>query len=314
MKTKLLSLALCFVVLLGFSQADIEQFQSASGSQYVRVQGSINQSTSGNVSWDFTGLTDTSNIYTDTYESSIIQTKEGTTLISEMVLNTSGAVAIASERTNEFQNIYTDNGVIGTFPLSYNYLNSDMVSGTFSGSGYSGNIVNPSTIDVNVDAYGTLKIGAFDGPVTRLKIVKNLTMSVSQFFGATTSATSTSYYYYDDNSSNLIFRSTRLEISDLSLDVTLMERLYNNPLSNEKFQTIDSHIKLINNPIKDVFELSVASFIYIQEITISDVSGRVVLKETTDKSSIDVKDLNSGLFFALIKTNKGIVTKKFLKQ
>ncbi|CAH8281613.1 putative secreted protein (Por secretion system target) [Mariniflexile fucanivorans] len=313
MKTKLLLLAL-FVTMLGYSQTAIEQFQSATGSQFVRVTGTINQSPTGaNASWDFTGLSDTSTIYSDTYSSSTIQTKEGSTLIAEIVLNTSGATSIISEKLEGFELNFSNYGIIGTFPLSYNYSNSDTVSGTFSGGGVSGTVANSSNIVVSVDAYGTLKVGAFDGAVTRLKMVQNLSLNIT-FPPITASGTLTSYFYYDANSTNLIFRTNHLEVSDAGIDTTIMERLYNNPLSNDKFHISNSDLSLVSNPVQEVLRLNVSNNIKIQRITILDVLGKIVLKVDTNESSIPVNQLKSGLFFASITTDKGVVIKKFIKK
>ena len=313
MKTKLLLFLL--VTTLGYSQTDIEQFHSATGSQYVAVTGAIDQSSTGaSASWDFTGLTTTSTLLADTYidtpPTSIIRTSEGGTLVSEIGLNTTGGeLSVTSALSSGVQLNYSDPAIIGTFPLSYGYSNTDGVEGTFTGD-VLGTILNTSSINVNVDAWGNLKVGTFDGEVTRLKIVQNLNLMISIL---TATGTQTSYFYYDANSNDLVFRTTRLEVPFGNIDETTMEVLSSYTLSTEKYQIAESDIKLQTNPVKDVLMLHSSNGIQIKSITISDVSGRIVLNSNTNKTTLNVSYLKSGLFFASIVTNWGIVTKKFIK-
>lgn len=317
MKIKLLTLFLLLITVLGFSQTDIEQFQSATGSQYAQVTGAIDQSPTGaSASWDFTSLTTTATILTDTYAdappTSTIQTSEGATLISEIGLNTSaGVLSITSALASGIQLNYSDFAIIGTFPLSFGYSNTDSLEGTFTGPA-SGSALNTSTISVDVDAWGNLKVGTFDGEVTRLKIIQDLNLLVGGFISA--NAIQTSYFYYDANSNDLVFRTTHLFAPLSSIDNTIMESLTSYTLSTQKNQIAESDIKLVSNPVKDVLRFVASNFIEIKAITISDISGRIVLKADTNESSLNVSQLTSGIFLASITTNKGIVTKKFVKK
>ena len=317
MKTKLLFLLFLLVTLAGYSQTDIEQLQSASGSQYLQMTGTIDQSATGNVSWDFTSsLTPSSNLLLDTYSNtpptSIIQTSSGGTPVSTIGLNTSGGVvSVTSASSSGIQLNYSDFAAIGMFPLSFGYSNIDGLEGTFTGP-TSGDILNTSTINVNVDAWGNLKVGTFDGSVTRLKIIQNLNLSALGGL-VTSTATQTSYFYYDASSNDLVFRFTRLQVPLASIDDTLMESLSTYTLGNNKLQIAASDIQLISNPVKEMLMFRASNAIEIKSITISDLSGRIVLKSNTNNDSLDVSVLNSGLFLATVTTNKGLVTKKFVK-
>lgn len=318
MKTKLL-LSLFLVTLFGFSQTNIEQLQSATGSQYTVVNGTIDQSPTGaNTSWDFTSLTNTATILTDTYTvmspASTIETADGATTISTIGLNTdvSGELSVTSALSLGIQLNYSDAAIIGTFPLSFAYSNTDGVEGTFTGT-VSGDVLNTSTINVDVDAWGNLKVGTFDGEVTRLKIVQNLNLSTLGGL-VTGTATQTSYFYYDASSNDLVFRTTRLEAPIASIDETLMETLFTYTLDSNEFQITEFDIRLMKNPVKNVLKFDINNSIKINAITISDISGRIVLKHHSNKPSINVSQLKSGLFLASVKTDKGMVTKKFIKE
>lgn len=320
MKIKLQTLFLVLMTSLGFSQTDIEQLHSAPGSEYVLVTGSIDQSpTGGSALWDFTSLTTTGTLLTDTYTdtppTSTIQTSEGMNLIGETGLDTSaGVLSITSVLASGIQLNYSDFAIIGTFPLSFGYSNTDGVEGTFTTSLASGNVLNTSTINVDVDAWGDLKVGTFDGSVTRLKIIQNLNLLVGGFVSAT--GTQTAYFYYDANSNDLVFRTTRIQVNSAlgNIDESAMESLSSYTLSTNKYQISESDMKLQTNPVQDVLRFVSSDFIEIKAITISDISGRIVLETETNESSLNVSQLTSGIFLASISTNRGVITKKFIKK
>lgn len=303
--------------LLGFSQTDIEQLQSASGSQYTLLNGTIDQSISGaNVSWDFTSLTNTTTLLTDSYTvsglNSTIQTSEGSTVVSIVELtNNGGEFAVTSALSSGIQLNYSNTAVIGTFPLSFGYTNTDFVEGVFSGP-ISGNVLNTSNINVEVDAWGNLKVGTFDGQVTRLKIIQNLDLLAGGIVPGT--ATQTSYFYYDANSDDLVFRSTNLVVPLAGINETTIESLSAYTLSTNQNQTNIFDLKLKNNPVEDVLRVIVSDFVEIKSLTVLDVSGRIILKTDTVEPSLNVSQLQSGLFLVSVSTNKGLFTKKFIKK
>lgn len=316
MKTKL-HLLLCFITFLGYSQTDIEQLHSPNASQFAIVTGTIDQSASGaNTSWDFTSLSTTATVLTDTYvdtpPTSTIETANGSTITSTIDLNTNGGVvSVTSALSSGVQLNYTDPALIGAFPLSFGYTSTDDVEGTFSGP-ISGDVLDTSSIDVSVDAWGNLKVGTFDGEVTRLKIIQNLNLSALGGL-VTPTGTQTSYFYYDANSNNLIFRTTRLQIPYAGIDDSGMDILLSHTLSNKEFLETQVNVELLENPVKNILEFKVSDFVNVSDITILDVTGKLVIKSNTNALSVNVNHLKPGLFFAFIKTDIGVITKKFVK-
>lgn len=316
MKTKLL--LLLFIASVVHSQTAIEQLHSASGSQYTVVQGTIDQTAIGaNASWDFTNLTNTTVVLTDAYTStpptSTIETANGISVLSTINLNTEvgGELSIISALSSGIQLNYSDPAVIGAFPLSFGYSNTDGVEGTFVGTA-SGDVLNTSTINVTVDAWGNLKVGTFDGEVTRLKIEQNLNLST--LGGLVTGiATQTSYFYYDANSNDLIFRTTRLQVPLANIDDTLQEVLFSYTLETKQYGIAEFDLRLKNNPVKDVLRFDINNTVKINSVAIYDISGRMVLRHFSNAASIDLNQLESGIFLVSIETNKGNVTKKFIK-
>ena len=53
--------------------------------------------------------------------------------------------------------------------------------------------------------------------------------------------------------------------------------------------------------------------IEINNISVSDLNGRVI-KNVNGVTSINVSDLNAGVYFVTIETTEGKSTKKFIKE
>lgn len=84
-------------------------------------------------------------------------------------------------------------------------------------------------------------------------------------------------------------------------------------LSSNSF--VESKFRIYPNPVKDILtienELSSDT-----KLTIVDVNGRIVKQFSSNSSltSINVSDLNSGIYFVNIETNEGKATKKIIKN
>lgn len=82
---------------------------------------------------------------------------------------------------------------------------------------------------------------------------------------------------------------------------------------------IEEHSASLNiypNPVND--ELFLATEMNVEEVSVYDIYGRmtkVYSLQTTDVvHSIDVAELNPGIYFINIKTDKGVVIKRFIKS
>lgn len=84
-------------------------------------------------------------------------------------------------------------------------------------------------------------------------------------------------------------------------------------LSATSFDT--SNFTISPNPAKDYVTITSKDNMQISEITIFDLSGKVVLQSKNTTQSIDVSLLNSGAYLLLIEdVNGNKTTKKFIKQ
>ena len=75
-----------------------------------------------------------------------------------------------------------------------------------------------------------------------------------------------------------------------------------------------AEIKIYPNPVKEVLYIDIPFFEkveYLKNVEIVDLSGKTLMSPL---SQINVSHLASGIYFIKITTNKGIVTKKFIKN
>jgi len=82
-------------------------------------------------------------------------------------------------------------------------------------------------------------------------------------------------------------------------------------VSNDKF--FKENFKIFPNPTSDVLNISAINGLEFQEVSIIDMTGRVV-KSISSGLSIDVSDLASGTYVLYIETLEGKGTSKFIKK
>jgi hypothetical protein len=78
-----------------------------------------------------------------------------------------------------------------------------------------------------------------------------------------------------------------------------------------------SDIQIYPNPVTDSFWLQVKNRNEKFEIGVYDINGRLIKifsKYIEDKILIDVSDLTKGFYTIHIKTNKGSISTKFIKE
>lgn len=340
MKTRL-PLFFLFVTLIGYSQTPISKYDSAAASVYAVLQSTppIDQTpaVSGATTWTFTNFSSTEsatdthlapttseqNIYPGT--TSVATVTNGSNIrkvYTKKVANTLSITGVIAEGLT--LNFITNNGLLGTFPLNYGYSNTDDVSGTYkyvdNANNYEGDF--DGTLKVSADAYGTLVMndfgaGAFNGSVTRLKSVQDLNLDYS-FFSDFGKVTQTTYSYYDASNGNLVFRTNevKLVVSFLSINESafVMESLLLNPLSVDDANFSEGSLTISPNPTNDFLNLGLNNHAKLRSITISDISGRQVLKLNTNKKTVAVSQLKSGIYIVSVTTDNGILSRKFVKR
>ena len=344
MKQKLLFL-LVAGFYLGHAQAPISQFANNSQTSYAIVNSTnpIDQSTTGSaLTWNFTMLsqvgtnTDTNAAPTALELSTYLNTTEVLTVTTDamppvatkvFIRDNSGEISLTgAEQGSELTLIFDNNATLGTFPLSFNYSNSDTTSGEFTGEANGSGIAGTfsGTFDTDVDAYGTLNLndfglGAYSGSVTRLKTDLSISLVVASVFNIGT-VDQTNYYYYDDTTGDLVFR-TSTNVVDIEFmgnvvneTVVLYEALDQSVLSIDEVNLESNTISIFPNPVKETLNFVLDETTEIENIIISDLNGRQINFESSQSTSINVSSLSSGFYLLQIYSNKGIQSKKFFKQ
>lgn len=341
MKQKLLFLTL-FVTSICYSQIPINDFFSAPSSYALVTSGTaIDQSADGaNLTWNFNDLTKTGNTEDaiSAATSTDIATYPGTTSVltttntdtmeeGKLFIKEDGSMISTTGFTSpDFTlNYNTDNFLVGTYPLSYNATVTDAIAGgyTYLTNGTTASGTFSGTADTSVDAYGTLTTNIdskeeFSGPVTRIKGTQSLTLS-HPLFGNIGTVIITTYSYYDENDNgNIVFRSNRFEISVTTPvvsneDFIIYEGVLSNTLGVNQTESALNSIKIVPNPVADFLNVHIDNNQVIKSITITDITGKEVLK-SQGKTSLPISHLQTGLYIASITTENNHFALKFLKK
>ena len=339
MNSKITQLIFLLITALGFGQTPINAYFGTTGNIFdiVTPATTLDQSAIGaNVTWTFGGLTadgqstDTSLTPTaaeittfptstnvSNVDSTVGTTTTNTKIYSKNVANTLSLTGFVSGTLN--LNYITNNAKIGTFPLSYGYNFSDPMAGTFVSGTNSGTFTG--TIVTKVDAWGTLNVadsghGAYSGAVTRLKTVQNINLFYG-IFGNVGTVVITNYAYFD-TSNVLQFRNSLivaniplLMINNQTIDQS--EDFYS-PVLSAVANELNNEFAVYPNPANDFLILKSNNNLQIKEISIADLNGRIVLKQTASLDKININQLEKGVYLLTVNSDKGIVTKKIVKE
>lgn len=332
---KTLLFAFLILTSLSYAQAPINDYTNNTTTAYyvVTAPGGVDHGTSGaSVTWNFTTLSqadDNNETYTapDASQSAtypgttsvmIITTASSPTTPNNLFLkNIANEISLTGASNADLDiNYITDNATLGTFPLNYNYSNTDNVAGTFNYTGTSGTFTG--TFSTFIDAYGTLNMndlgtGAFSGNVTRMRTEQNITLTVSIFSGT---VTQTSYNYYDDSSGKIIFRSstTTFSIPVLGInDTVVSNEAINDPTLSISNININTGISYYPNPVKDILTINTNNT-DINLLEVYDLNGRRVLTIQNPQNQISLENLEQGVYLTKAYSSKGIHTRKIIKQ
>ncbi|WP_435412375.1 T9SS type A sorting domain-containing protein [Psychroserpens mesophilus] len=328
-----------------FAQAPISSFVNSSQKAYAIIDSTnpLDESASGtNATWNFTSLspvginTDTNvaptsaeqTAYPGTTEVLVVTTNSMPPTESKLFIsNQSDLISITGVVQDLFTLNFTNNATLGQFPLTYNFSNGgDTVGGSFEGDA-NGTTVSGTisgSFDTTVDAYGTLNLndfglGAYNGSVTRLKTELDVTLLAFGIINIGT-VTQTSYFYYDDTDGNLVFR-TSTNVIDIDAfgtvineTIRLYEVLDRSTLSIASNTLSPNEMKLFPNPVSSILNIKLSDDSAVTSAQIFDMNGRAILTITDNFETINVSDLQSGLYILNIETSKGFITKRFIKK
>ncbi len=93
----------------------------------------------------------------------------------------------------------------------------------------------------------------------------------------------------------------------------------NNVVNLDEFEENQVICDIYPNPVKD--ELTIATEIRVEEVSIYDIYGRLCCRDasnastsTMDAFNVSVQDLENGIYFINIKTDKGNIVRRFIKN
>ena len=81
------------------------------------------------------------------------------------------------------------------------------------------------------------------------------------------------------------------------------------------FEKLTTSLNIYPNPVSD--KLYIEAEVEIEEVVVYDVYGRHQVTETPScqgNLSVDVSNLNSGVYFVKVVTENGEVVKRFIKK
>lgn len=340
MKSKLLFVFLS-ISMFSFGQEPVPAYYGTDGATYsvLTTTTPIDQTTSGaNMVWDFNQLTvvgssadsnlTPTSIETATYPNTMAVSKNvstvGSTIITSLIYykTVDNVLSVTAARgTNLELNFSTDNANLGTFPANYgDPTNIDAVAGTYTYAPYSGTFTG--TVTTSVDGYGTLNLdingsGVVTSPATRSKSILNITLNNTPFTNVG-NVVQTTYSYYNSSYGNApIFRTNSnvitIPLLSINQNIIRMEK-FDSFLGVNQNQEVSNTIRIYPNPVENVLNLQNKSSINIKTITITDMSGRTILKTNYYKNEINVSSLQKGIYLATIETERKTVTQKFIKK
>ena len=77
---------------------------------------------------------------------------------------------------------------------------------------------------------------------------------------------------------------------------------------------IDINSTLVIYPNPTLTHLNIDTGLEIREITIIDITGKLIKTIKQNTNDINVADLSNGIYFLKLVTDEGTITKKFVKQ
>lgn len=84
------------------------------------------------------------------------------------------------------------------------------------------------------------------------------------------------------------------------------------PLKSDEF--INNNFSISPNPANDIVNITKNGSLEIITASITDINGRVVKQVNNDVSTINVSDLNAGVYFLKLATNEGSGVTKLIKN
>lgn len=329
MKTKLL--LLFSLIAVSTSAQSVTSYYGDNNTEYTLFSAAValDHSASGaNQTWSFSGLTLTGSV-TDVIgiptapETATYPGTTGTATTSGMEnaspttskifsKDVAGAVSVTGVAADGLVlNYATDNAAIGTYPLAYGYLNNDAIAGTFTYTTYTGTF--SGNVTTEVDAYGSLSLdpGPDNTDVVRVKTTQTIDLFYPPF-GDVGDLTITSYSYYATGANSPLLRTatTTMVVNLLSINQTRTRiEIMSDALGVDDINK--TLVQVSPNPVNEVLNV-ISEGEVVRSIRLVDVNGRIVSESSM--ATMNVSQLQKGMYLAVITTDSGTSTRKIVKN
>lgn len=277
--------------------------------------------------WDFTTLiTGTASAVANTYTTPS-SVPEGTAHPTSTIARTDGtSPAFFKTGTSTFEMMgmttfsvalnFTNTAVVGKWPLAFNDSNNDPVGGTlvssFGNGTFSGNVV------LTAPGTGTLAVpGRTFTNVLQVVTYMNINAVVTvSMIPVTATMSAVNYQYYDAsqkfpilNINKSSLSSALLNFDDIRIDVN------NNIYAGINEYTLDNAFVIYPNPASNKVNIQLNKF-NAATIEITNQLGQVVksLQLESNNMTMDISDLNSGIYFVKTTAENKISVKKLIKN
>jgi len=216
-----------------------------------------------------------------------------------VAVDAAGNVFVADTSNNRIRKI-TPTGVVTTFAGS--------TSGFQDGTGTNAKFKRP--YGVAVDASGNVFVAD-----TENNRIRKITST-----GIVTTLAGSTQGFADGNGTVAKFDSPRSLAVDATGNIFVADtdnyriRKISNILANTNFQ-LQNQVSLYPNPASTFVNIKLED-ISASKATILDINGRILqfVIINDNNKTIDISNLDTGIYFIQITTDKGIVSKKFVKQ
>lgn len=321
MKTNLLLLFTVFV--LGLNAQNLTLTQSA----YEPIIGDTNRvyimdttfyfsgmpvSTAGDgVTWDFTGLVETTTINTTAYVDPTSQTvtvptncdvvqKQGTALsFLNSVTSPTTQTELLGTTFGSITASFSNPAIVAKYPITYGYSLSDAFAGSATTITINGNLTT------NADGRGTLKLpyGNTYNNVLRIKSVQTVTASV--FILTVANIKTTTYQYFHASSKFPVLTITRTSSTfstqtTESSSATVNKATYVIGVKENAMNMVNFNV--YPNPASEAVKVELENNKNAESINIVNALGQKVAS-FTNTNKISISELPKGLYYIEVKSD-----------
>lgn len=273
--------------------------------------------------WDFTSLiTGTASAVANTYTTPS-SVPEGTAHPTSTIARTDGtSPTFFKTGTSTFEMMgmttfsvelnFTNTAVVGKWPLAFNDSNNDAVGGTLTSALGAGNF----TGNVVITAPGTGTLAVPGRTFTNvLQVVTYMNINATLVLGTGT-LNAITYQYYDASQKFPILTVTQsklvsalLNFDDIRVDIN------NNIYAGINEYTLDNAFVIYPNPASNKVNIQLNKF-NAATVEITNQLGQIVksLQLESNNETIDISDLNSGIYFVKTTSENKTSVKKLIKD